>query len=121
MAVRDKDITTLQTFGDKCWVVAWTGLTHTTSDSGDPFEMPGAADRSLQVTGTFGSGGTLTFEGSNDGTNWATLTDPQGNGLTVQAAKIEAVLELTRYVRPRITAGDGTTSLTATMLVRRPL
>lgn len=121
MAVISKNIATLQTFGDKCWVVSWADLTNATSDSGDPFEMPGAADRSLQVTGTFGAGGTVTFEGSNDGSNWATLTDPQGNALTVQTAKIEAVVELTRYVRPRITAGDGTTSLTATMLVRRPL
>jgi len=81
--------------------------------------MPGSADRSVQVTGTFGAGGNLRIEGSNDGTNYSALTDPQGNALDFTATKIEGVLELTRYIRPRATAGDGTTSLTVTMILRR--
>lgn len=99
-------------------VTTWTGLAN--GDDGSPLQMPEAADRSVQVTGTFGAGGSVRLEGSNDGGNtWATLTDPQGNALDITAAKIEAVTELTEYIRPRVTAGDGTTSLAVHLLTRR--
>jgi hypothetical protein len=86
-------------------------------NDGEPFQNPGSADRSVQVTGTFGAGGTVVLEGSNDGTNYRTLTDPQGNALSFTSAGLEAIQEITRYVRPRVTAGDGTTSLTVTLCV----
>jgi hypothetical protein len=117
MATRAKSITKLETVGDDVRIVTWTGLLN--GDDGDPFEMPGWPDRSIQVLGTFGVGGTIVFEGSNDGTNYVTLTDPQGNTISKTAAALEAVSELTRRVRPRVTGGDGTTSLTAVLLVRR--
>jgi len=120
MAVRTATVTSIDTFGDHCHIVAWSGLTSATTDTGSPLEMGGSADRSIQITGTFGAGGTLLFEGSNDGTTYATLTDPQGNALSITAAKIETVMELCRFVRPRISAGDGTTSLVCTMFLRRP-
>jgi hypothetical protein len=119
MAVRAKAITTLRTFGDQVWIVTWEGLTQTTSDSGDPFEMPGAADRSVQVIGTFGTGGSVRIEGSNDGTNYATLADPSSTALNITAAGIEGVQEITRWIRPRVTAGDGATDLDVILLVRR--
>lgn len=119
MATRTAIITKLSTYGDQAMVVAWSGLTYTTTDLGSAFENPGWADRSIQVTGTFGTGGSVRIQGSNDGTNWAVLTDPQGNDLNITTAKIEQVSEITRYIRPLITAGDGTTSLVVTMLVRR--
>jgi hypothetical protein len=81
-------------------------------DDGDAFDMSTYSDKSVQVFGTFGVGGTLTVEGSNDGSNWAVLTDPQGNDLRLTAAKIELISEATRFVRPRVSAGDGTTDLT---------
>jgi hypothetical protein len=95
-------------------------MTFSGTDVGLPIEMPGSADRSVQISGTLGAGGSLRIEGSNDGTNYATLTDPQGNALDLTSLKIETVMEITRYIRPRVTAGDGTTSLTCTILVRRP-
>jgi len=105
------------TYGDRAHVITWTLLAN--GDSGSILEMPGSSDRSVQVTGTFGVGGNLRIEGSNDGTNYSVLTDPQGNALDFTATKIEAVLELTRYIRPRVTAGDGTTSITVSMLVKK--
>lgn len=117
MTTRTATRTAIATYGDKAHVIQWSGLVN--GDDGDPLEMPGSADRSIQFTGTFGVGGTIVLEGSNDGTNYVTLTDPQGNAISKTAAGIEAVLELTRYVRPRVTGGDGTTSLVATMLVKR--
>lgn len=112
-------VTEIDTYKDDCHIVLWSPLTTTNTDGG-PVQMPGSADRSIQITGTFGAGGTLLIQGSNNGSDWATLTDPQGNALSVTAAKIEQVMELTRYIRPLVSAGDGSTSLTVTMLVRRP-
>lgn len=120
MATITPTITQITTHGDDCHVVTWTPMTNAGTDVGSPIEMPGSADRSIQVSGTFGTGGTVLIEGSNDGTNYVTLNDPQGNALSVTTAKIEQLLELTRYIRPRISAGDGSTSLTVTMLLRRP-
>lgn len=111
--------TRIVTHGDRGHVIQWTPMTNSGSDVGTPVEMPGSADRSVQVTGTFGTGGSVRIEGSNDGTNYAVLTDPQGNALDITTAKIETIMELTRYIRPRVTAGDGTTSLTVTMLVKK--
>lgn len=117
MATRTATITQITTFKDNAHVVQWTGLLN--GDDGSPIEMPGSSDRSVQFSGTFGTGGTILLEGSNDGTNYVVLTDPQGNAISKTAAGIEAVTELTRYVRPRVSAGDGSTSLVATLLVKR--
>ena len=77
------------------------------------------ADRSVQVEGTFGSGGTCAVEGSNDQTNYRMLNDPQGNALSINAASVKAVVEICQNIRPHVIAGDGTTSLTVTMILRR--
>lgn len=75
------------------------------------------SDRSVQVTGTFG-GATVTIEGSNDGVNFFTLVDPQGNNLSFVTAKLEAILELCIWIRPKVTGGDGTTSINVDMCVK---
>lgn len=98
-------------------LVTWTGLLN--GDFGAPVQWVDYADRCVQVTGTFGTGGSVTLQGSNDGTNWATMADPQGNALTFTATKLEQALELPVYVRPAVTAGDGTTNLTVTICMRR--
>jgi len=97
----------------------WASMTNTGADVGAPLECFGEADRSVQITGTFGVGGTLIIEGSNDGTNYATLKDHLGVALSLTAAGIYSVDQITRYLRPRVSAGDGTTSLTVTALSRR--
>ena len=96
--------------------VTWSSLLVT--DSGEHFALSQFADRSVQVTGTFG-GATVVIEGSNDGTNFHTLNDPQGDPLSIGSAKIEAVSEIVVFIRPRIVGGDGTTSLNVTMLSRK--
>lgn len=95
----------------------WSGLLN--GDTGNAVEMPEYGDRTFQVTGTFGTGGTVVLQGSNDGTNWVSLTDPQGNAISKTAAAMETVMETPRYVRPNITAGDGSTSLAVTIFARR--
>jgi hypothetical protein len=108
----------IRTFGDTGHVIAWTSLAN--GDDGTPLEMIGSADRSVQVVGTFGAGGTVLLEGSNDGTNYNTLHDPGGTALSLTTSQIVAVLEISAFIRPRVSAGDGTTALTVTLLVRRP-
>jgi hypothetical protein len=100
-------------------LVAWSGLLNT--DDGNPYEGAEFADRTAQVVGTFGASGSVQLEGSNDGTNWAVLADPQGNPLTFTTGRIEQVLELPRFIRPRVTAGDGTTNLSVSIYCRRAL
>lgn len=104
---------------DGVTIGSWSGLTNATSDTGEPVALPNRADRSVQVTGTFGAGGTIVIEGTLDGTNYVTLTDPQGNALSKTAAFLEAISEAVKFVRPRVTAGDGTTSLVCTILFRK--
>jgi hypothetical protein len=102
--------------GAHAYLAEWTGLAN--GDDGVPFKAAGAADRSIQFGGTFGAGGNVVLEGSNDGASWFTLTDPQGNALSASAAVLEAVSEVTIYVRPRVSAGDGTTSISAYLLAK---
>lgn len=93
----------------------------TTNDVGAaiPERFSDYADRTVQVAGTPGAGGNLRIEGSNDGSNYAALSDPQGNALNVAAAKIEAITEVPLLTRPRVTAGDGTTDLDVAIICRR--
>ena len=96
----------------------WTPLTTTNSD-GQPAQYQGAGDRTVQIQGTFGAGGTVIIEGSIDGTNWYNLRDPSSTAISFTAAGMKAVLENVPFIRPRVTAGDGTTSITALLYVRR--
>lgn len=116
MATRNATVTDISETGNSR-LVSWTGLLN--GDDGSPAQWVDYADRCFQVAGTFGTGGSCTVQGSNDGTNWSALADPQGNALTFTAQKIEQALELPRYVRPIVTAGDGTTSLVVTLCMRK--
>jgi hypothetical protein len=77
------------------------------------------SDVSFQATGTFGTGGSVAVEGSNDGTNFVALHNAQGTTIALTAASITAVLEAVNYTRPHVTAGDGNTTLTVTGFYRR--
>jgi hypothetical protein len=97
-------------------VIKWEGLAN--GDTGAPIDFSQYSDRSVQVVGTFGVNGSVRLEGSIDGINYAALTDPQGNNLDISTAKIEAVTELVLYVRPQVTAGDGSTNLSVFLLIK---
>lgn len=99
-------------------LVVWSGLLN--GDDGTPFEHADFGDRTVQFQGTAGAGLSINFEGSNDQTNFVVLTDPQGNAITKTAiSTMEIVAENPRGVRPRVTAGDGTTNMTCTLWARR--
>lgn len=102
----------------KMRLIQWTPLTFSGTDVGAPAELMPFSDRTVQVVGTLGAGGSVRIEGSLNGTDYSVLTDPQGNALDIATLKAETVMELVRYIRPRITAGDGTTSLTVLILCK---
>ena len=108
--------TRIPTGNSRSFVAAWVALPN--NEDGEPIPFGQYTDKSVQVSGTFGAGGSLRLEGSNDGVTWAVLTDPQGNDLNITTAKIEMVTEATAYVRPRVTSGDVTTALTVHMLLK---
>lgn len=101
--------------------VVWTGLLN--GDTGAPVEMGDWADRTVQITGTFGVGGSINMEGSCDKSTetptYFILTDPQGTAITKTAAAGEVFEESPLLIRPNVTAGDGSTSLTVKMVCRR--
>lgn len=86
--------------------------------TGDAVEFPDFPDKSVQIAGTFG-GGTVVIQGSNDGTNYVTLADPQGNAISKTSAAIEQILENTLKIRPSISGSTGA-SVTVTMIGRGP-
>jgi hypothetical protein len=103
-------------------LVTWPNMAN--GDVGQAFQFPAYADRSAQLRGTLGAGGNARIEGSNilgatNSADYDPLTDPQGNALDLNTLKTEQVSEVTLLIRPRITAGDGTTSLTVSMLAVR--
>jgi hypothetical protein len=107
--------------------IVWSPLTSTNLD-GSPVRGAAFADRCFQVDGTFGAGATVTIQGSNDETdpptNWYPLTKA-GTAAAVMAfttaggAGIATANELTRWVRPLLAGGDGTTSLNVKLVARR--
>lgn len=102
--------------GGSTYLMRWEALAN--GDDGAPAQFFGAADRTVQVDGVFGAGGAVVLEGSINGTDYHTLTDPQGNALTFTSARLETVMELVRYIRPRVTNGDGSTALNVTLLMK---
>lgn len=95
--------------------VTWTALTE--NDTAAPVDCGDFADRSVFIGGTFGSA-TVIFQGSNDGTNYVVLTDPQGNNISKTSAGLEAVTELTAYARPSASGGTSQ-SVNVVMIGRR--
>jgi hypothetical protein len=98
-------------------VITWTGATNGDTFEPVPSEFADYSDRSIQASGTFG-GATINLQGSNDGTNYANLSDPQGVVIGLTAAGIKQVLEAVRYQRPAISGGTGS-SINVTMFLRR--
>jgi pyruvate/2-oxoacid:ferredoxin oxidoreductase alpha subunit len=87
-------------------------------DTCTAFVLSVYSDRVVQVEGVFG-GASVALQGSNDGVNYHTLTDPQGNALSFAAGGLETVMELPYYIKPLLSGGDGTTNLTITLSGRR--
>ena len=90
----------------KIRLIKWLALGGT--DTGAWYEASAWQDRSVHVGGVFG-GATVVIEGSNadDKSDPISLRDPAGNNLTFSAAGLKQILELPRWIRPKVTAGVG--------------
>jgi hypothetical protein len=100
----------------KVWLVKWVLAN---GDSGRPIAGWNYSDVTMQVYGTFGTGGNVQPEGSND-LDSATATffglrSPGEIPITFTSAGGRQIQEHTHLIRPRCTAGDGTTSITVIM------
>ena len=99
--------------------LTWAALAN--GDTGEPYQSAKLSDKTVQVFGTFGTGGSLKIEGSNDprvisapsSAVWVDLTDTTETTIVFSAAGGAQILQNYRWIRPSVTAGDGTTSLTA--------
>lgn len=92
-------------------VVNWSIATGGDTGVRSPVEFANYPDKTVHVTGTFGS---VTLRGSNlanpsDATSsdWFDLTDPQGNVLTFTAADGAVISENPRWISPITTGGSA--------------
>lgn len=115
MAVSPLDLSEL--IAQQVHLYAWLAVAN--GDTGAPITLDNRVDLTVTIDGTFGTGGSCTLKGSNDGTNYYALTDPQGTAITRTTAAIKQVTEAPRYVRPEVTAGDGATAIDIRLVARR--
>lgn len=118
MATKGVTITDISLTNDGS-VKLLTWASHANGDDGEPVAFPDFADNCVQVTGTLGTGGTMLWEGSNDKSVWATLNNVQGSALSMTSLGVKQIAERPLWIRPRVSAGDGSTALVPTMLMRR--
>lgn len=96
-------------------------LTNTNTDCA-PLTAHEYGDRTVQIgtSGTTGFGtGTVVVQGTNDGSNWFPLTDPQGNGISKTTASLETIMETPLNTRVAITGATGGESVPVYFLCRR--
>lgn len=106
-------------------VYSWAALTQAGLDTGAPIPIMGA--RSLMgyllAGGTLGVGGAVLWECSADGgATWIGMTSDIGVPVAASMVALATAVmlkERSLLIRPRVTAGDGTTSLTAVLVVTR--
>lgn len=105
---------------DQCLTAqAWQWSAVPNGNQGAAVPLASFTDRSVQVTGVQGVGGSMQLEGSNDNVNWFILRDPLGSNLvftTIGTSNLKQILEYTRFIRPNVTAGDGTTAYTVIVI-----
>jgi hypothetical protein len=78
-----------------------------TGDVGAGVPIAYAADLTGQVTGTFG-GATVTWQGSNDNTNWHPVTRRSvGSNMAFTADAIHTFNENPAWIRPAVTGGTS--------------
>ncbi len=116
MATRQGSVSNLD---EGTYIVVWEGLLQSSADVGTEVALAHWGRVCVQVVGTFSTGGEVTLQGSNDGTTWGALHDPQGTDLAIQNSEPLEVRENPRYIRPSVTGGDGSTDLDVYLLVSK--
>ena len=91
----------------------WTWAAMGNADVGAALDPDGGgiafADKTVQIVATLYGGATIVIQGSNDGTNWFTLTNPNNDNLSFTTGdQLEAILENPLYIRPKTSGGTDT-------------
>lgn len=99
-------------------IITWEALTSTDAngDSWSPGEQS-AAFATVQFTGTFDSA-TAVLQGSNDGTNWVTLTSTIGSSVSFTSAGYAEVSTAFLYLRPSTSGGGGSQDIDCIVCAR---
>jgi len=98
--------------GTQTRVSTWASISDT--DTCQSVRSPSAAEKSVQFTGNFASG-SISFEGSIDGTNYETMKDVENNDVTLTAKAIVTIRDNVQYCRPTTPTGVGA-SITVSIL-----
>ncbi len=100
---------------DKTVTVTWSGLLN--NDTGAPVYLARYPDKTMQNTGTFGSGGKVTMQGSNLATpSWGALNDAQGVVIAPTTNECILIAGSSLQIRPSVSDGDGDTDLVCTLI-----
>lgn len=112
------DITSTRAFGGDRDVITWATLTSTNA-AGSAYEpeRTRGAIAAVHFTGTFDSA-TAVLQGSNDGTNWLTLNDPNGTAVSFTAAGYAEVSTALAYIRPSTSGGGGSQDIDCILVAR---
>ena len=107
------DVQTLETFPGGA-AVLWEQMAG--GDTGEPLKLNrfAGAVSAVQAIGTFG--GTLTMQGSIDGTNWVDLTTTAGDAASLTAAGGIELGTAFLYIRP--SAGAGISDVDVYLCIR---
>jgi hypothetical protein len=102
--------------------IRWASLGN--GDTGGPVSLPHYPDKTVQVKGTFSTGGTVEMEGAPETApaagDWGGVHDPQGTLISIGVGATEndplVLAENPRVIRPNVTAGDGSTDVTVVVI-----
>lgn len=101
-------------------MLTWTWAAMANADVGLGVSTAKCQGLAYQVLGTLGVAGSVQLEGSNDGgTTWALLKDINGTSTALTALGMVEIGIRPLMIRPHVTAGDGTTSLTVILAATR--
>lgn len=118
MATIQATINKALTPDDSVFVLSWSGLA-AAGDVGDAQSFASYSDKTFIVSGTFSGAPTVIIEGSNNGTDWAQISNRQGVGMSFTAIGMNTSQDRPAYVRPRLTAGSGGAAILVTCACHR--
>lgn len=103
--------------GRGCVILTWGALTAADLTAA-AYKISGLTDKSVQIQGSNFDGATISLQGSNDGTNYHNLTDPQGTDISKTASDLEAVTEAVLYIKPLMASAGASTSVVVTVFAK---
>ncbi len=102
--------------------IRWANMAN--GDTGQPVALPQYPDKTVQVKGTFSTGGSVEMEGAPeaapDAGDWGGLHNPQGTLISFGVGSLEndpmVLAENTHVMRPVVSAGDASTDVTVVVI-----